>query len=617
MPLLAVTILACSPAPDTGAAPTAKPNIVLILIDDMGYNDLGANGNSKVTTPHLDRLAAEGVRFTRHYTDSTCTATRVGVLTGMDPAALGFRPDQVGISPEVQTLPELLKEAGYSTHHIGKWHAGFASRHAWPTEQGFDTFFGFLSQFLLRGPHENGKWKYGRPTYHNPWLQEQSAAPTQHQGHLSEILVQRVEGFLDSREESDTPWFVNFWMYAPHTPIQPQQYFAEQYPNTPEGRYYAFLQQLDATVGRVVASLSKNGLAENTLLLVASDNGGTNKQVDNNAPYFGNKATYHEGGVRTPLIIRWPGRFSGGEVFDGIVSNLDYLPTLVAAAGGQIPDGLKGRNLYETVIKPPADTEPLYWEMSNSEKHSWGILSANGKWRMSQYFFGEAVLNDLEKRPAGDENSLPDQKLIGDALLLQHRRWHNEKRIVHYDYERLQGNGRARLLGESLQRSPGFGGYTFLIEVTPEQYGSDTEESESQIIAFQENRWQLSRKGTRLILDVNGVVLEAQAPAEGRCSSIAVTSHFSASYMNPAKRRGLIELYINGSLSAHTRIERPGFPVDDYLNATYIGQDEKGESLYRGKLSRPIILNERLVTNEENISYLMNDIEPVVQGLCR
>ena len=173
---------ACGSDRDAVGATTvsAKPNIVLILLDDMGFNDLGANGNTAVTTPNLDKLASEGVRFTRHYTDSTCTASRIGIMTGMSPAKQGFRPDNLGLSPELSTLSEMLQEAGYSTHHIGKWHIGFASKLAWPKAQGFDSFFGFLNQFLLKDPHQAGAWTMAKPTYHNPWLQQDDQAPTQY-----------------------------------------------------------------------------------------------------------------------------------------------------------------------------------------------------------------------------------------------------------------------------------------------------------------------------------------------------------------------------------------------------------------------------------------------------
>ena len=188
-----------------GSSGGTPPNILFILIDDMGYNDLGANGNPGVSAPHLDALAAEEVRFTRNYVDSTCSSTRAGILTGTTPAARGFRPRGLGISPVIVTLPEALRAAGYSTHHIGKWHVGYASKLSWPTAQGFDHFFGFLNQFLLRGPHVEGQFKLARPTYRNPWLQEQAQWPVRHKGHLAET---RPVNIRDSKYAclSGIPW---------------------------------------------------------------------------------------------------------------------------------------------------------------------------------------------------------------------------------------------------------------------------------------------------------------------------------------------------------------------------------------------------------------------------
>lgn len=596
-----------------------RPNIVLLLIDDMGVNDLGVAGNPAVRTPNLDALAARGVRFTRNYVDSTCTATRVGILTGMPPAALGFRPNQLGISPEVNTLPDLLRTGGYTTHHIGKWHLGAATRLAWPLQQGFDSFFGFLSQFLLRGPHTQGKWLYGPPTYLEPWLTANNEQPQQHQGHLSELMVSHVEQFLDAKRGEETPWFLNFWTYAPHDPIQPTAEFSQRYPSTPEGKYLAFIEQIDATVGRVIEGLERNGLTENTLLLVASDNGGTNKYVDNNAPFNGGKMTYLEGGVRTPLIIYWPNNFDGGEVFDGIVSNFDYLPTLLSAAGIETPAALTGRNLLQVQRKNSGLSEPLFWEMSNSDVHSWGALSADGQWRLSQFFAGEPVLHNLVENRAGDKDVLSVYPEKAADLLRQYQIWHRDQRRVRYEYDQLEANGRSRLTGQSLQRSPGYAGNTFVIGITPE---SNLELSPQgvvgdQMIAYQENQWQLQLRGSRLTLNINGIILRGSVPNGAQCSSVVVSSHFVHSHINPKRSRAMIELYVNGERVAQTLVPLPSLPPDSHLSPTYIGQDGVGERRFVGKLGRPLILNERLVSDENQSVYLGNGIQSLPDDICQ
>ena len=608
-------ISSCSPSDDSGdgVSTSEQPNIVLIVIDDMGYNDLGANGNTQVSTPNLDRRASQGVRFTRHYTDSTCTVTRVGIMTGMEPAVHGFRANNLGISPEVVTLPEALQSAGYSTHHVGKWHIGFESRLAWPTQQGFDTFFGFLDQHLLRGPHADGKWKIGGTTYHNPWLQHQSDWPTKHDGHLSEILTDHAVDFIESRKNSDRPWFLNFWTYAPHAPIQPMAKFASKYPDTPKGKYLAFLEQVDDTVGRVLKSLDDNGLGDNTLVLVASDNGGTNAQMDNNFPFKGRKMTFYEGGVRTPLIMRWPGRVAAGEAVDEVVSYLDYFPTLASVAGAQIPAHLAGRNLIDVAQNDADPAGSLYWELSNAKVTSWAVLSKDARWRMSHDFFDNTTLNDLADRPAGDQNVLASYPEVAEDLRRDYLAWRRASRKVAVDYEPIAANGRARLSGNSLQRAPGYSGHTFAIAVTPYK---PTAPGGPQVIAYQRNQWQLYLSGSRLHLVLNGIELDAPAPEAGACSTILVTSHFKQAYTKRSKKSAMVELYVNGMREAEFRSGDPKIPIDDHLNPTFIGQDEHGERVFRGELGRPVILNERLVPEDENNGKTLNGITPVENILC-
>jgi arylsulfatase A-like enzyme len=596
--LMVFSLASCSEEENPGAAVAASvpPNILLILIDDMGFNDLGANGNPSVTTPHLDQLAAQGIRFTRNYTDSTCTVTRVGILTGTEPAARGFRPVKIGISPEVVTLPEVLKRAGYSTHHIGKWHLGYASELAWPLAQGFDTFFGFLDQSLLAGPHPPSGFHFGRPTYHDPWLQKQNERPVEYKGHLSEILLDNALEFLASRKGESTPWFLNYWTYAPHSPVQPAQKFADRYDATPEGRYRAFLEQVDDTVGQLMLGLEKNGFADNTLVIVASDNGGTNRQIDNNHPFYGEKATFFEGGVRTPLIIRWPGQVDPGVVFDQVVTHFDYFPTIAAAAGADTPGQLPGRDLLEVVKHNAGLERNLYWEIGNPDSSSWSVLSRDQNWRLYQYIFGELQLNDLRKRPQGDRNVAAAHPDIVARLRDDYLAWHREKRLVRLVYEPLSDSGRARLSGDSLQRAPGYAGHTFAIAVTPapDQAGDASGADSSGVIAFQRNQWQLRQRGAILQLQVNGVSLEAPAPPRGECSTVLVTSYFEYSPVFPQERRALVDLYVNGKIEATAAVKDPRLPPDDYLNPTYIGQDESGADIYRGNLGRPVVLNEWL-----------------------
>ncbi|MGI9285532.1 MAG: sulfatase-like hydrolase/transferase, partial [Pseudomonadales bacterium] len=182
-----------------------KPNVLVILLDDFGYNDLAINNGSDSPTPTLDSIAGSGMRFTRHYTESSCSPTRAALLTGLYPARLGFHPTGTGIAHEVETLPDALAANGYVTHMIGKWHAGDAHHESRPEYQGFQHWFGFINQLYLAGPDSNGEYRSARPTYRNPWLEDETGQWQQHKGHLTDILTRRALQVISTEQQ---PWFM-------------------------------------------------------------------------------------------------------------------------------------------------------------------------------------------------------------------------------------------------------------------------------------------------------------------------------------------------------------------------------------------------------------------------
>lgn len=322
-----------------------KPNILLIMVDDLGFNDLAINNdNDLISTPNLDQLAREAVRFTRHYATAVCSPARAALLTGQDPARNGYVPNGRGLSPQLTTLPEVLKEAGYVTWHIGKWHIGDIQREAWPDYQGFDHWFGFLNQWRLAGKQINGEIQLATPRYTDPWLESDTEPGAFYTGHLENILTDKAIATMDGLLNSGSPWFINVWFYAPHNPIHPAKEFAAQFPGTDAGRYQALVYQLDSNIGRIIDHLDSTGQRENTIIVVVSDNGGTNAVMDNNFPYYGQKVTYLEGGLRTPLIIDWPGSDTSGKVYDDIVAVQDIYPTLLDSIALDLPANLDGQS---------------------------------------------------------------------------------------------------------------------------------------------------------------------------------------------------------------------------------------------------------------------------------
>lgn len=357
----------------TPAAEDAPPNIVLILADDLGYGDLGSyNPDSKIPTPHLDRLAAEGIRFTdAHSPSAVCTPTRYGLLTGRyswrtsltSGVLWGYSPLLIDTSRV--TLPSLLQTRGYATAGVGKWHLGLGAAEPTdytqplrpgPLDVGFDQYFGIPAS-LDMVPYvyiENGRVEALPTDSIGPsemrrhggggfWRGGPIAPDFRHIDVLPRFTEEAVAYLEERAIAPETPFFLYLPLSAPHTPWLPTPAFEGR---SGAGPYGDFAAQVDSTVGAVLASLDRLGLAETTLLIVTSDNGAhwlpdDIAQYDHraNGPWRGQKADIHEGGHRVPFLARWPGRIPAGAVSDAVLSQTDLLATLAAAVGTEVPDG--------------------------------------------------------------------------------------------------------------------------------------------------------------------------------------------------------------------------------------------------------------------------------------
>ena len=582
--LVTVIILAAvwvfSPDEET----STPPNILLIVLDDFGYNDLGANGNPNTPTPNLDSLAAQGTRYTRHYSDTTCSISRVALITGTSPAYHGIRPNRLGLSKGTPTIASMLSQVGYHTQHIGKWHIATAGLEQSPGQFGFNDWFGFLHSGELRGPPK-GDITFRGPTYINPWLRENQSPLEQHEGHLTNIFTERALEFLDQHKDQAQPWFLNLWYFAPHHPIQPASNFKDKYPATKEGEFHALIDQLDYNVGQVMEALERNGQADDTLVIVLSDNGGTNSHTDNNFPFYGTKMEYHEGAQRTPLLMRWPGHIERGGVSEEIVSLLDIMPTIAQASSTTPPSGLIGRSLFdENRAAPPQ----LYWEYSNSIHHSYAVLSADGRWRLS-HGFPNPILNDLVADPAGEENVFESHPEVAAKLVEDYFQWRKTARVVQYTYEELNNRGGAILRGADQQRTPGYSGFSFAIGITPSAEG----QGEPQVILDQSERWKLqSTPDGRLNLEILGQKIEGPPLPAGQCSELVISSYFHVSPLGRSVSWSTIDIYLNGELVDSVRKEPIMFNAWGYANPTYVGFNSSGSEPFLGELGRPVILNE-------------------------
>ncbi len=319
------------------AAVAPGPNILLIMADDQGYGDLGFHGNNKIDTPVLDRLAAESVRFDRFFVCPYCTPTRAALMTGRYPLRTGAAAVTRGLETvrsEEVTLAEVLRPAGYATGCFGKWHIGehYPSH---PNGQGFDEFFGM----------PQGHWD----NYFHPTL-EHNGRMVATQGFITDVITDYALRFIETHRRR--PFFCYVPYNAPHTPHQvPDRYFDKYTARGLDSRtaaIYGMVENIDENVGRLLDKLDELQLADRTIVCYLSDNGPEGPEGSRfNADMRGMKGTVHEGGMRVPLFVRWPGRFEAGRVVEPIAAHVDLLPTIAELCGVEHPETLPldGRSL--------------------------------------------------------------------------------------------------------------------------------------------------------------------------------------------------------------------------------------------------------------------------------
>ena len=358
----------------TSPRPKRRPNVVLIFTDDVGYGDVGIHGCRDIGTPHIDALAAKGLRCTNGYVASSiCGPSRAALMTGRCPNRLGITGNHQPLPAGETTLAQVLRSAGYATCLLGKWHLG-AQAGQRPTDRGFEEFFGFYG--------------WGR-RYITP------------EGYYTDVLTDRAVRFIEKRRER--PSFLYLAYNATHTPMEATQAYLRRVGGIKQEKrrvYAAMLTALDDGVGRVVAAVEKAGLAEDTLIGFVNDNGGKVGTGSSNLPLRGAKYGLYEGGIRVPFLLRWDGRLQAGTKCDQPVCTVDVLPTCAALAGARLPDrALDGRDVSPVLLgnSDPDEHRALFWkaESDRVEKRKPWLVVRRGQWKLHRYRVGAGMATEL------------------------------------------------------------------------------------------------------------------------------------------------------------------------------------------------------------------------------
>ena len=438
-------------------AEAAKKNVVFILVDDWGWADAGVQGSDFFETPNIDRLAREGMRFTQAYAAAAiCSPTRAAILTGKSPARLDMtiwhegavrggpkskRLLEAKAQPNLPrgevTLAELFKKEDYFTAHIGKWHLGKAA--FYPETQGYDvniggTYWGAPATF---------RWPYRGPWSKNdPELRYVPVGSGKSGDYLTDQLTDHALRIIT--QQKDRPFFLSLWFHTVHTPIEGKPDLVKRFEKKPPGKihshaeYAAMLASLDENVGRVLRRLDDLKLTDRTVVILTSDNGGVdfstaksdNRPPTSNAPFRSGKGTLYEGGLRVPLIIRWPGRTQAGTECAAQVTSQDFFPTLADALGQTEVPRHDGVSLLPLLNNPRAslNREALFWHYPHYYPRMTPASAIRaGDWKLIQYYEDNRLeLFNLKTDPAETKNLAASQSSKTKALRKKLDAWRKE-----------------------------------------------------------------------------------------------------------------------------------------------------------------------------------------------
>jgi arylsulfatase A-like enzyme len=409
------------------AQTTARPNIVFILADDLGYADVSCYGRPDFETPNIDRIAADGVRLLQAYANSAvCSATRTALITGRYQYRLRIgleeplpvaKPD-IGLPPEHPTLPSLLRKVGYGTTLIGKWHLGIPPKFS-PLRSGYDHFYGFHGGAIDYFTHK------GTDRQDDLWRDDQ---PSHDIGYSTELFGQHAVDAVNAYARSRQPFFLSLHFNAPHWPWETIDDQAESdrlrakalndYDGGTQRTYRRMIQGMDLQIGRVLEALDANGLHDNTIVIFTSDNGG--ERFADTWPFTGRKTELLEGGLRIPAVLSWPARIARGRTSDQVAISMDWMPTLLAAAGTApdpafAPDGI---DLLPALAGTVAAPRKLFWRYKANAQQA----ARDGDYKYLRIRDNSFLFNVVED-PMERANLRERKKDIYDRILAEWNAW--------------------------------------------------------------------------------------------------------------------------------------------------------------------------------------------------
>jgi arylsulfatase A-like enzyme len=406
-------------------AQQTRPNIIYIMADDMGYADLSCYGRKDYQTPNIDKLAAQGVKFMNAYAAApVCTPTRVAFMTGRYPARLTLglkepidwlpKDSMIGLNGDVPTIAFRLRNAGYETFLVGKWHLGFTPQFS-PLKNGFDYFFGFngggLDYISHKAPRRGGPDLY------------ENYEPVKMDGYMTNLIQSKAIEVIN--RSHDKPFFLNVMFSAPHWPWQAPGDAA--YPDTMSWMkggspavYAAMMKSLDEAVGSIVKAVDDKQL-RNTVIIFTSDNGG--EQYSDMGIYKGRKMQLWEGGIREPAIIRWPGKITAGSTTNQVATTLDWTATILSLAKAKPVDAfpLDGIDVMPLISNSNKETSrTMYWRIFQRNQHK---AMRDGNWKYMQDEKGQEYLFDLVSDPSEKNNLKENKPEIFSQLKAKYTRW--------------------------------------------------------------------------------------------------------------------------------------------------------------------------------------------------